>query len=315
MRRRGHPSERVRATWDHVRTSLWFVPAVMTLIGGGGLTAAGLALDAALGTDTAVPGWVYVASPDDARTILTTLLQSMMTMTSLVFSITMVVLTLAARQFGPRLVRNFMGSLATQVVLGTFVTTIVYCLLVLSAVGWRGQEGLFPYASVTIAIALSLVSVGMLVFFIHALSRSLFAEVVIERVGRELDGAQAELRPLAPEDGEDPEQVLPADFADRARYFGPTIAGYVQAIEFERLVAIAAENDLFLGFHFRAGDYVAADGRGIGAYPGERIRPDLIEAINGAVVVGTQRTLVQDLEFPIRHLVEIVVRDPGDRLG
>jgi uncharacterized membrane protein len=305
---------RLRAAWDDVRTSFWFVPALMMVVGGGLLTAAGLGLDALLGADPAVPWWVYVSSPDDARTIVATLLQSMMTMTSLVFSITMVVVALAARQFGPRLIRNFMANLSTQVVLGTFATTIVYCLLLLSAIGWRGESGRFPYSSVTLAIVLSLVSIGMLVYFIHALGRSLFSEVVIDRVGRELDDVlREELEPLGASEGEDPERVLPPDLEERGAFFGPPVAGYVQAIEFERLVALAAANDLLVGLYFRPGDYVAADGRGMAAYPAERLRPDVAAAVAGAVLVGPQRTLVQDVEFPIRHLVEIAVRalSPG----
>jgi uncharacterized membrane protein len=97
----------------------------------------------------------------------------MITMTSLVFSITMVVLTLAANQFGPRLIRNFMANLQTQIVLGTFVMTILYCLIVLSAVDYRESENELPFFIVIIAILLTGVSTALLVVFIHTLARSI----------------------------------------------------------------------------------------------------------------------------------------------
>ena len=40
-----------------------------------------------------------------------------------VFSITIVALSLASNQFGPRLLRNFMRDTGNQIVLGTFVAT------------------------------------------------------------------------------------------------------------------------------------------------------------------------------------------------
>lgn len=104
--------------------------------------------------------------------MLSTILSSMITMTSLVFSVTIVVLSLAANQFGPRLIRNFMASPQTQVVLGTFVMTILYCLIVLGSIGRRGSEGPFPFSTVTMAIVLMAVSIILLVFFIHTRARS-----------------------------------------------------------------------------------------------------------------------------------------------
>ncbi len=53
----------------------------------------------------------------------------MITAASVTFSLTSVALSLAAQQFGSRVLRNFMRDRITQVVLGTFIATFVYCLL------------------------------------------------------------------------------------------------------------------------------------------------------------------------------------------
>ena len=283
-----------------------------------GLAAAGVTpvaawIDGRLGSgpDESYPGFIYVSEPDQARELLATVLTSMITMASLVFSITVVVLTLAASQFGPRLIRNFMGSRQTQVVLGTYVMTIVYCLLLLSLVGWREGEGPFPYLSVSLAIALTIVSVGLLILHIHALATSIMSETLVEAVGQELDQGIAELRRLG--DGDDPEAALPDDFEDGAAFSGPVKSGYVQAIEFGDIVAAARAADALVGLTFRAGDFITETGRGIGIHPRERASPELARTIAEAISVGVHRTPVQDLEFSIRHLVEIAVRalSPG----
>lgn len=312
-------SSRVRAAWDGVRTSLWFVPTLM-MAAAFVLAAIGIWLDLMVFQPdrSNVPWWIYVSAADDARNVLSTLLSSMITMASLVFSITMVVLSLAAGQFGPRLIRTFMASPRTQFVLGTFVMTILYCLIVLTAVGWRGSDGKFSFSTVTIAIVLMGVSIGLLVLFIHTLARSIVSETVIERVGHELDEALAGLEPLenngpdAPRD-EEARDVLPEDFEHRASHFGTKKAGYVQAIGHTSLMEAACACDAMIGLYFGPGDYVARDGRGIAIYPKDKDTPELREKILEAISVGAHRTPVQDVEYSIRHLVEIGVRalSPG----
>ncbi|MBM3606511.1 MAG: DUF2254 domain-containing protein [Alphaproteobacteria bacterium] len=301
-----------RALWDRMRTSLWFLPVLM---GGAAplLTAGVLALDEWLGTgpDHSFPRLIYVSAPDQARDFLATILTSMITMASLVFSITMVVLTLAASQFGPRLVRNFMGRLQTQIVLGTFVMTIIYCLLLLASIGPGDSGGGHAYLSVTVATALTVVNVGMLVLYIHELAASIMSETLIEAVGQELDRGIAELPPKGQD--HDPEEALPDDFAQRAALFGPPASGYVQAIEFERIISLARSADALVGLYVRAGDFAIAEGKSIGIYPSERATPELMQQVAKAITLGVHRTPVQDLEFSIRHLVEIAVRalSPG----
>ena len=308
-------SSRLRTGWDSIRTSFWFVPSLM-MVAATGLAAVGFWLDFRFaGRDAqAVPWWVYVSSPDDARTVLSTLLSSMITMTSLVFSITMVVLSLAASQFGPRLIRNFMASPQTQTVMGTFVMTILYCLIVLASIGWRGSEGLSAFSTITIAIALMGVSVVLLVMFIHTLARSIVSETVIERVGRELDDTLDGLEPLPSRWLlDEPENALPEDFEQRSARFGPEEPGYIQAIEFDQLIETARTCQIMIGLYFRPGDYVVEDGRGIAICPREHDSPALRGRILKAIIIGVHRTPVQDSEFSIRHLVEIGVRalSPG----
>ena len=307
-------SGRLRTVWDGIRTSFWFVPSIM-MASGAGIAAAAIWVDLnLLGSGQHSPWWIFVSSPTDARAVISTLLSSMITMTSLVFSITMVVLSLAANQFGPRLIRNFMASSSTQIVLGTFVMTILYCLIVLSSAGWRGSEGDSAFATVTVAIALMAVSAALLVLFIHTLARSIVSESVIERVGSELDDILELLDRLDQASGDsEPEDVLPTDFEQRAIRFGLKKAGYVQSIEFDSLVEAGSTFDVMIGLYFRPGDYLAQDGRGIGVCPSEKNTPELREKILKAIAVGVHRTPVQDIEYSIRHLVEIAVRalSPG----
>ena len=74
-----------------------------------------------------------------------------------------------------------------QTVLGMFISTFIYCLLVLRAVHTSGGEDFVPNLSVTFALILSLTNVGVLIYFIHHISASIQAEQVVASVYHELD--------------------------------------------------------------------------------------------------------------------------------
>ncbi len=120
--------------WVSMRASFWFIPALMVI------TATVMAFNFVTidRTLSAVSfrfyGFTYSISPEGARSILATIAGSMMTVAGVTFSITIVVLNLASSQFGPRLLRNFMEDRSTQFVLGTFVSSFIYCLFVLRSI-------------------------------------------------------------------------------------------------------------------------------------------------------------------------------------
>jgi uncharacterized membrane protein len=295
--------------WEFLRTSFWFVPSLM-MAGALVLIPLTVELEQAFASGGRIPWFIFTGDRADARNVLSTVLGSMMTMASLVFSITMVVLTLAASQFGPRLIRSFMANPQTQFVLGTFVMTIVYCLLSLPTLELKPDQDHLPYLSVTMALGLTVISTGLLVLFLHTLARSIVSETVIDRVGDELDAILSEFEPLESTAGEPAESgdVLPADFEARAAFFGPAKSGYVQAIRLDRLAALAERADALFLLRFRAGHFLVTGGRSIGVYPAHALEPRLQEEIQAAILSGIHRTPTQDPDFSIRHLAEIADR-------
>ena len=116
-----------------LRTTLWLIPTLQVLLAAL-LFAITYGLDrAAYRGELTLPAWVNNGTADAARQILTAIAAAVITVVGLVFSITIVALTLASTQFGPRMLRNFVRDRGTQVTLGTFVATFVY------AEGWVPQ--------------------------------------------------------------------------------------------------------------------------------------------------------------------------------
>lgn len=134
--------------WDRLSTSYWFVPAMMT-IGALALALALGALDEAMSSEfVAETAWLLKGGPEGARTLLGAVATAMITVASTAFSITIVALTLASNQFGPRLLRGFMRDRGNQLVLGTLLSTFVYSLLVLRSVRGDAASPFVPHLSI-----------------------------------------------------------------------------------------------------------------------------------------------------------------------
>jgi uncharacterized membrane protein len=171
--------------WNHVRSSFWFTPTTM---------AATAVLMALVGVTVDEPvtewlalnfGWTFKIEAEGATAVLGIIAGSMITIAGVVFSMTLVALTLASSQLGPRLLTNFMRDTSTQIVLGTFIATFVYCLLVLRTIRRAEYDTFVPHLSVSIGVVLAVASVGVLIYFIHHVSVSIQANEIAARIGKD----------------------------------------------------------------------------------------------------------------------------------
>src|SRR6202161_16287 len=181
----------VPSAWrrEGLRTNLWLVPtAEIALVVA--LFAGTYALDrAAYDGSLHLPSWVISGSADAARQILTAIAAAGITVVALVFSITIVTLTLASTQFGPRMLRNFIRDRITQLTLGSFVATFVYAILALVSIG-PGSHGEFvPHVSIMVTMVLVVADVAVLVVFIDHIAKSIQLPQVIGSIAGDLSGA------------------------------------------------------------------------------------------------------------------------------
>lgn len=319
------PWAQLRSAWESIRGSYWALPGAMTVV------AAGLAL-LTVEVERRHGSWMLlptVGSAEVARSVLVTIAGSMITVTGVVFSITIVALTLASNQFGPRLLRNFMRDRGNQLVLGTFISTFVFSLLTLRVVGLvQGENTFVPQIATLGSMGLALLSMGVLIFFIHHAANSLQASTVIGEVAEEIREQIDVVYPerLDPEqrDARDPEQDAGVDSPPDVVVRTPE-AGYVRVVDRDTAIDIARACDGVVRVCSLAGHFVMAGGvlaeiRFEAEAPGDRATAgdgggdrefdaaDLEWKLSSCFAMGWHRTGVQDVDFLLHQLVEIAQR-------
>ncbi|MFD7841921.1 DUF2254 domain-containing protein [Nocardia sp. NPDC059764] len=290
---------------EALRTNLWFVPT-LEVLAAIGLFAVTYALDRAVyrGALT-IPDWIIGGTPDAARQILTAIAAAIITVVGVVFSITIVALTLASTQFGPRMLRNFIRDRGTQVTLGTFVGSFVYAIAALVSV----SADFVPHIATTVAIASLVMDLAVLIYFINHIAVAIQLPNVIAGIATEVSVAVETNRETArpgPQRGPAPAELLHrlTESGGRVRVSG---SGYLQYIRHEKLVRMAAAEDAVVYLPFRPGHFLTEGQVVAHVWPAEAAER-IAENFARGQLAGPTRTLTQDISFGIDQIVEIALR-------
>ena len=228
------------------------------------------------------------------------------------FSITIVALTLASTQFGPRMLRNFVRDRGTQVTLGTFVATFVYAVLALGSISHGSRGDFVPHLSITIALGLLLAASGVLIYFIHHIAKTIQLPQVIASIAGDLSVAiDAEVASSNGVVGAAETGPSVAELQTRLEEDGAAIpaakSGYLQFVSYGDLIDIATRSDGVIRLLYRPGHFVV-EGLPLAAVWPPAAAPGVARRLEQAHVTGPHRTLTQDLAFAIDQLVEIAIR-------
>jgi uncharacterized membrane protein len=282
---------------EYVRGSLWVLPTLCVL--------AALALGALLSLVDVGPDspLAFQGTADDARSLLSGIAATMVTVIALLLGLAVVALQLSSTQFSPRLLRNFLRDRPNQVVLGVFVGTFAYCIGGLFTVGVSGGErsSAYPRFAVSAAIGLLFLSLVLLVFFADHLAHSIQVDAIMKVVERStLPVIGSQLFTVEQEPPAVPPEAVPV--AARS-------SGYVQAVDLQELLGAAAQLQVTVRLRPRVGEHVVAGTVLAWVWPvapGASVSSDgsVATVLEHTVRIGFERTLEQDAGFGFRQLVD-----------
>lgn len=312
---------RISAAWDHARESLWFVPA-LCVFGAVALSTGLLALDRAILSGNHRIFWLFDGNAQGARTVLSVIASSLVTVIAVAFSVTIVALQQASTQFTPRVLRMFTSDRGNQVVLGIYVATFSYAILVLRRVreSAEGRPAFVPSLSISMGMLLSLASLFALIYFIHHLSESLQVGYLLSSVTGELERELERLFPERLGRGE----PAPKSFEEYARENADACsgheltmcsneAGYLRALDLKELTRVARKHFRFLRVEVRIGEYLHRGQTVARGYSEVRRDGEVGETVVATFQIDRYRSPRQDPLFGIRQLVDVAMKSlsPG----
>lgn len=312
---RGSLSERASSAWEAMRSSFGFLSGV-AMVAGLLLGFVIPAIDGALNVELPVFDF---ASQDSARSLLETVATATVSVAGLSFSVTIVAFTLASSQLSPRVLRTFRSDRLSQATLAALLGTFIYCLAVLVRLGSTADGQPVPNLSTTFAVILAFVSFVTFAAFIAHIVRLLQPSALIE--GIRATGAPIVEAPFPCGLGAEPEDVVAAGraVAERWTVGSPAEvvaegAGYVSALRGEAVLTEAAEAGALVAQRVALGEYVAPGTMLAEIWCEDDDRRDaLVKTVRAAFVLGSQRTPVQDVGFPLRQLADVALKglSPG----
>lgn len=287
-----------------VGSSFWFIPSILITIA----TVAGALLPRLPLPDLVTNLLASLFNNiklEDALEVVKLIASSTITITSIAFSMTVVALVMASNQFGPRLIENFMQNKWTQLVLGVFTSTFVFCLVLISKINVSSQLSYYPQFAMVIALILAVICVFVLIFFIHHVATSIRADNVVKQISNAM---MNDIRTLQSEKKRVREFKSIVEF-DNYTYKLSIVSqcdGYIQAIEYHQIMAIAEQFDALIVMQHRAGHYIVP-GTTIATLYTNAGMPNSM-TLDSALVIGQERTALQDTLFAINQLVEMALR-------
>jgi uncharacterized membrane protein len=296
---------RLRTSWHDLQSSLWFRPAAATL----------LAVILAL-VITTVDQLPYFTAPvllrigaDSARAVLGAIAGAMLAVVGMIFSILMVVLVLASQQFSPRILRNFARDRISQDVLGIFIGSFIYSLLVLARISEHEDRVFTPVLSVTGAMVLALIAIGAFIYFIDHIAKTVRASYIVADINKQTEALLKRMhteeiieKTVSPDAEELSWQAAQATPVHSPR------SGNVQAIDYTRLLQIAEQHGRIIKIERKVGDFVARDALLLSLMPEQKVSQELYDSLYSAFDIGTERTMFGDVLFGIRQLVDIALK-------
>lgn len=307
---------KLRHWWQEMRSSFWLVPAVIVL-GAVGLAIGLIALEAEIDIPLG-KRWplLFGAGAAGSRGLLTAVAGSMITVAGVVFSITIVALSLTSSQYTSRVLRNFMRDRTNQVVLGVFLGVFAYCLVVLRTIR-GGDEGAFvPSLAVLGGLILAFIGTGFLIYFIHHIAMSIQASSIIAAASRETIAAIDHLFPKAVGDNADEDADDNPAAAVGEQIWSAVAArktGYVESIDGDSLLAFARKHETIVRMERGIGEFVVEGDPLMSVARRDGPDDEAAAELNTVYVISRQRTVRQDVGFGIRQIVDIALKalSPG----
>lgn len=253
--------------------------------------------------------FLYSGDAGSASTLLAAIAGATITVAGVIFSANFVTMQLASSSYTPRIIRTLTRKRNLQSVLGVFVGTFVYAIMVLRATtaATADRPEFVPVISVTVAMLLALISVGALVFFVHYGTKTMQPAFLIGSAAQDSIGLIAGGAPSNHLSG-DPRRRFPGPVDEPSSALIASNWGYLQYLNPVLLGSLAERRDLIIRIDIVIGEAVLPGESIVTVWPAAALDDEIARQILEAYEFGDERTPEQDIEFGFQRVQDIALK-------
>lgn len=295
---------RVRALVEKLRSSLFFVPTLLVILGAG-LAQAMIGADSAIGDDAGGLPFVLTSTVDSAREVLGVVASATITVAGIAFSVSLLVIQQASSQYSPRVVHSLFRDPFNRRVMGVAVGTFTYCLIALRAVRSPLEEGgepVVPNLTVALAVVLGVGAILAIVAFIDHNAHTMEASQILGRISedtkRQFDRSWPE-----PDSASDGVSHMPPEKGHTVRFCS---SGWLQQISPEQLLDLVPDGGT-VRLETAVGRYAVEGTPLCTIWPAPDDPEEAAGSAAQAIHVGPVRTMQQDPSYGLRQLADVAL--------
>jgi uncharacterized membrane protein len=307
--------DRIRNIFHKIRSKIAFYPSLISL---GGLTLAFFMIylekiDISAYLMEVAPGLV-INNTDTAKTLLSTLIGGLISLTVFSFSMVMILLNQASSNFSPRVLPGIISDQKHQVVLGLYISTILYNIFILVSITPTDNSYQTPGFSVLIGIALTVLCLALFIYFIHHISQAIQVGNILTDIHEK---TKTEIEYILEE-----EMQKSSNFEDTEHWEKSIITktGYFYGVLKEKLLKVCVEHNIKIAINLFKGQFIL-DGT-IGLLCEKQLSETQEKEIMDALLFSQEELMGENYIYGFRQISEIGVKamspginDPGTALN
>ncbi len=256
--------------------------------------------------------WLKLRDSSTARNIATAIVTGIVSLTVFSFTMVMLVLVQTAIQMSNRILDNLIGGRFQQVVLGIYIGTIVYALVLLSTIRDVDSGIQIPVFSTYLLIILTILDLFIFIYFLHYITQSVRYEVIIRRTYDQTRDSMGKYCSLEAEPAESPHfqngYLLKAERSAIYTGFNKTV-----------LNRLCAKHDFSIYIIPSPGTYIL---KGFTILESsENVSDEIKTKVLDAIFLQDSETIEENYQYGFRQLTEVAVKalspgvnDPGTAL-
>jgi uncharacterized membrane protein len=258
--------------------------------------------------------FLVVQNGNTALVILSAFISGLISMIVFSFSMVMLLLSQASSNYSPRLLPGLISNKNHQIILGIYLATILYCILILFSIQPTGDQYQIPGFAVLLGILGTVISIYAFIYFIHTISQSIQINNILDRISKSakllLENSNGK------ETGENPDFPSSKDWYE---YYTER-SGYLQDISASLLIDICVKEDIKLRILPVKGQFILS---GIPLFmSNKKLKDEIVKKISAGLAFSRGELVEDNYVLAFKQITEIIIKamspginDPGTAIN